>query len=87
MAISASRIKALLGLRKKSIDRLDLEPQQRSDLQDGIQTMEAQISFPKMKVKVITGRLGSIKRILEGATRSVLASGLLIKIIALSGDS
>ena len=79
-------IEVIISL-KESIDQLGLEPQQKSELQADIKTMETQTSSPNPKPTIITECLGSIKRILEGATGSVLASGLLIKIIALSGGS
>ena len=72
---------------KESIDQLGLEPQQKSELQAEIQTMEAQTSSPNPKAAILAICLGSIKRILEGAIGSVLASGLLSKIVALSSSS
>jgi len=70
---------------KESIDKLDLESQDKSDIQAEIQTIEAQMSSSKPKVTIITECLGSIRRILEGATSSMLAYSLLSKIVALLG--
>ena len=67
---------------KESIDQLGIDPQQKSELQVDIQTIEAQMLSPKPKAAIITEYLGSIKRILEGVTGSALASGLLSKIVA-----
>lgn len=70
---------------KESIDQLGLEPQQKSELQGDIQTIEIQISSPKPKTTIITESIGSIKRILEGVAGSALASGLLHEIAPLFG--
>ena len=70
---------------KESIDQLGLEPQQKSELQVDIQTIEVQISSPKPKATIITESIGSIKRILEGVAGSALASGLLHEIAPLFG--
>jgi len=43
------------------------------------------MSASKPKATIITECLGSIRRILEGAAGSVIASGLLSKIAALLG--
>jgi hypothetical protein len=80
-------LKEVIESLKESIDQLGIDQQQKSKLQANIKAMEAQTSSPNPKPTIITECLGSIKRILESATGSVLASGLLIKIIALSGGS
>lgn len=69
----------------ESIDQFGIDQQQKSELQADIQKIEAQISSSKPKAAIITNRLGSIKRILEGAASSAIASGLLSKIVALAG--
>lgn len=76
-------IKAL----KESIDQLNLEMQQKSDLQAEIQTIEAQMCSSNPKPSIITECLSSIRRILEGAAGSIIASNLLSKILALLGVS
>ncbi len=78
-------LKEVIQSLKESIDQLDIDPQQKSELQADIQTIDAQIYSPKPKATIITECLGSIKRILEGAAGGALASGLIIKIAALSG--
>ena len=78
-------LKEVIQSLKESIDQLDIDTQQKSELQADIQTIDAQISSSKPKATIITECLGSIKRILEGAAGGALASGLLIKIAALSG--
>jgi hypothetical protein len=76
-------LKKVIQSLKESIDKLDLDWQHKSDIQAEIQTIEAQMSSSKPKVTIITECLGSIRRILEGATGSMLASSLLSKIVAL----
>ena len=77
------QLKEFLQSLKESIERLELEPQQKSDLQAEIQTIDAQISSSEPKYTVITECLGTIRRILEGVAGSAIASGLLSKFGAL----
>ena len=82
-------LKEVIQSLKESIDQLNIDQhidqQQMSKLQADIQTIEEQISSSKPKATIITGHLDSIKRILEGAAGNAIASGLLIKIVALLG--
>jgi len=78
-------LKEVIQSLKESIDQFGIDQQQKSELQADIQTIEAQISSSKPKATIITECLSSIKRILEGAAGGALASGLLSKIITLSG--
>jgi hypothetical protein len=78
-------LKEVIQSLKESIDQFGIDQQQKSKLQTDIQMIEAQISSSKPKATIITNCLGSIKRILEGAAGSAIASGLLIKIVALLG--
>ena len=71
---------------KESMGQLGLKPPQKSDIQAEIQTIEAQMSSSKPKVQIITESIESIRRILEGAAGSVLASSLLSKIVPLLGS-
>lgn len=70
-------IEKVLQLLKRNIDQFDLKPQQKSDLQVDIQTIEAQMSSSKPKATIITECLNSIRKILEAATASVVASQIL----------
>jgi len=78
-------LKEIIQSLKDSIDQLGIKPQQKADLQAEIQKIEAQMSSSKPKARIITECLGSIRRIIEGATSSVFASILLGKIVALLG--
>lgn len=79
------KLMEFIQLLEESKDKLDLEPQQKSDLQSEVQTIKAQMSSSKPKDKVITECLNSIKRILEGAAANILTSRLLDKITTLLG--
>lgn len=79
------KLKEVIQSIKESIDQFGIDQQQKSELQADIQTIELQISSPKPKATIITECLGSIKRILECAAGGAIASGLLSKIVALSG--
>ena len=78
-------LKEVIESLKESIDQLGIAQQQKSELQVDIQTIELQISSSKPKATIITECLDSIKRILECAAGGAIASGLLSKIVALSG--
>jgi len=78
-------LKEVIQSLKESIDQLGIDQQQKSKLQADIRTIEAQMSSSKPKAAIITERLGSIKRVLEGVAGSALASGLLNEIASLFG--
>ena len=78
-------LKEVIQSLKESIDQFGIDQQQKSKLQTDIQMIEAQISSSKPNATIITECLDSIKRILECAAGGAIASGLLIKIVALSG--
>lgn len=80
-------LKEVLQALKESIDQFNLQTSQKSDLQADIQTIEAQMLSSKPKATIIRESLSSIRRILEGAVGSTIASSLLSKILALLGVS
>ena len=73
----------LLEKIKSSIDELSLESEAKAELKAEVMTVEAQLSSPKPKPKVINECIGTVRRILEGAAGSVLAQNLLSQIMAL----
>jgi hypothetical protein len=77
-------IKQLLKMLKES-DQSELSPQQKSELDAEVKTIDAQMSSSKPKNTIITECLISLRNILEGATGSVLATVFLNKISALLG--
>ena len=79
------QLKEFLQSLKESIEQLELEPQQKSDLQAEIQTIDAQMSSSMPKNTIIMECLGSVRKILEGAAGSAIASGLVFKFGALLG--
>jgi hypothetical protein len=56
---------------------LDLEPESAAEAQADIATIRAQLNSPKPKPEIIRQSLQSVRAILEGATGSMAASGLL----------
>lgn len=62
---------------KKSIPRLNLEPEDLAELKVEVSTIENQRSSPKPKKIIISESLKSIRNILEGATGSIIATELL----------
>lgn len=84
--ISANKLeelKEVVESLKTSLHNLGLEPQQKSDLQAEMQTMEAQMTSSKPKRAVITASLSCIRDILAGATGSLIAYELLNKVAPL----
>jgi len=61
-----------LQLLKQYVNQLDLTPEQESDLQAEIQTVEAQMRSSKPKKSIIAEAFGSIKQILKGVTASAI---------------
>ncbi|MCD6317816.1 hypothetical protein J7M02_01960 [Candidatus Aerophobetes bacterium] len=78
-------LKEVIKTLKKSVDRLGLKAQQKSDLQAEIETIDAQMASSKPKATVITECLTSIRRILEGTAINIIAPSLLSQIVALLG--
>lgn len=76
-------LKKVIQSLKESIDKLSLQPQQRSELEAEIITIETQMSSPKPKSTIIAECLKSIRNILEGAASGIIVSGLLNKITSL----
>jgi hypothetical protein len=68
-----------------SIDKLELQPDKKKELEAELQTLESQLASPKPKMTVIKECLRSSRSILEGVAGSAIASGLLHK-LALFGQ-
>ncbi len=68
---------------KQSVDQLELDEDQRAELEADIQTVEAQIASPKPKQEVVRPGLESIRRILEGSASAAVASPLTATVAAI----
>ena len=68
-----------------SINDLGVEPADRKVLLADLATIQSQASSPKPKTAIIRESLKSVRTILEGASASALASGLLHQIGLLLG--
>lgn len=77
----AKFIEALKG----TIEILGLDEKEKKEAASEIETLEAQIKSPNPKQSIIRESLGSVRRILEGATGNLVASGLLNQIGVLFG--
>jgi hypothetical protein len=80
-----SEIREIIRLLKENLDKLNLKIIDKADIQTEIQTIELQMSSSKPKSTIIKECLISIKRILENAIGSMVASDILSKIVALLG--
>ncbi len=76
-------LKRVIEKIKSSIDELSLEPNQKSELETELVTVEVQLSSPKPKPVIINESVGSIRRILEMAAASMVAQFLLKMLMAL----
>lgn len=56
---------------------LRLEVDERDELESELKTIEAQVNSPKPKDSILRESLESVRRVLEGATGNLIASGLL----------
>jgi hypothetical protein len=61
-------------------DQLPFNPHQKSEFENRIKAIEAQLALPEPKIEVITEALKSCRSILESFTGSVIASGLIYKL-------
>lgn len=79
-------LEAFINSLKQSVDQLELDEDQRAELEADIQTIEAQIASPKPKQEVLRPGLESIGRILEGSASAAVASPLTATVTALIGN-
>jgi hypothetical protein len=79
------QVTKLIEALKSTIDVVGIDQQGKQELQSEIQTLEAQAKSPKPKNSIIAESLSSVRRILEGATGNLVASGLLNQIGTLFG--
>jgi len=70
---------------RSTIDAVGVDDNGKQELDSEISTLEAQIKSPKPKSSIIGESLSSIRRILEGASGNLVASGLLNQMGALFG--
>ncbi|HWP91807.1 MAG TPA: hypothetical protein VNN20_06385 [Thermodesulfobacteriota bacterium] len=73
-------LKTIIQSIKVSIQQLPLDPDQKSELESQLITVETQLSSPKPKFIIINESVNSIRRILEGVSRIELARTLLRQI-------
>ncbi len=65
---------------KNSIESLKLQQEQTQELKEAIATLEIQANSPKPKNIIIDESLRTVRNILEGATGSIAASGLIYQL-------
>ena len=75
----------LIEALRNTIDAVGVDKDGKEELDSEISTLEAQIKSPKPKHSIIGETLASIRRILEGASGNLVASGLLNQIGTLFG--
>lgn len=70
---------------RTTIDSIGIEDTDKNELESEISTIESQAKSPNPKNSIIGESLASIRRILEGASGNLIASGLLNQIGVLFG--
>lgn len=79
------QVTKLIEALKSTIDVVGIDQQGKQELQSEILTLEAQSKSPKPKNSIMAESLSSVRRILEGASGNLVASGLLNQIGTLFG--
>jgi len=80
-----AQIIKLIDALKSTIDVVGIDLTGKNEMQAEIQTMEAQTKSPVPKQSIIAESLFSVRRILEGASGNLVASGLINQIGVLFG--
>jgi hypothetical protein len=75
-----SKLKEVIEALKNSLKELGLEDDTKGELVAEIKTLESHAASPKPKTSIIRESLLSVRSIIEGATGSLIASGLLSQI-------
>ena len=83
--IDLDEIRGLVGELHSSLSSLNLGQDDHEELRQEIATLEAQLGSPKPKSTIIRESSRSVRNILEGATGSALATGLLTRLGTLLG--
>lgn len=83
--IDIEQLKALIESIKDSMSQLQINADQKVEMEQDIATVEAQISSTNPKKSIIWESLGSVKRILEGAAGGAVGSQLASQIANLLG--
>jgi len=81
--INLDEVSKLLETIKESLDELQLDKDNKNNLDTGISTIESQMSLEQPNQVIIKESLKSIKNILEGCAGSLIASGLLFEVTKL----
>lgn len=80
IGINIDDLLAFITELNKSIDKLDLEENEKQKLITKIGTIENQANSPKPKQKIIFESLKTLRTILEGVAGNIIAAGLLSKL-------
>jgi len=75
-----SQLREVIKSLKDSLDKLGIEGEIKAELVSEIRTLESQADSPKPKTSIIRESLASVRKILEGAAGTLVASGLLDQI-------
>jgi len=77
------KLKELSEFIKQEIEQLKLKDKDKQELEAEIQTIDAQLSSSKPKIRILKECIPTIRRIIEGAAGSIIASQILDKLPAI----
>lgn len=70
----------LVNLIKENLDKIELAVEKKAEIEAEVNTIKSQLDSPKPKHVIIKESLSTIRNVLEGATGSIIASGLLYEL-------
>lgn len=73
VSINTESIQEFVNLLKSNVDEIKLSGDDKAELDAEVITIESQVKSPKPKDSIIKDSLGTVRRILEGASGSVVA--------------
>ena len=83
--IDLDAMRSLVDELHSSLSNLNLPPDEHEEIRHEVATLEAQLGSPKPKSAIIRESCRSIRNILEGASASALATGILTRLGTLLG--
>ncbi len=83
--INLDEVRSIIKEFQSSLSHVELEQDEREEINHEIATLEVQLSSPKPKATILRESLRSIRNIIEGAAGGVLATGVLTRLGALFG--
>ncbi|EGQ9322160.1 hypothetical protein DU972_003978 [Vibrio mimicus] len=84
--VNDSHVTEFVEILKSSIRQLHLNESDANELNAEVATIEHQLASPKPKKIILSESLKSVRNIIEGATGSIVATGLLAQLSVIMGN-